>query len=188
MKQATAAVFPRDVEKDSGIVIPATAASVHRRNESVLRPSPLSMNVKMNNDDSGMGVDRHHSRRGNGFSDSSHGSHELNSPKEARFPKRLEEGDTRQDASLGRGSRHSRKSSGTHHSSSDGPPPPPRYSRNPPPYPVLLPEYRYCYKDGFVKPMRSHHCRVCGTVCIVVVAFCLDYVMLSCLCLVCSYV
>ncbi|KAI0077000.1 zf-DHHC-domain-containing protein [Panus rudis PR-1116 ss-1] len=37
------------------------------------------------------------------------------------------------------------------------------YSRKPPTTPVLLPEYRYCYKDGFVKPLRAHHCRACGT-------------------------
>lgn len=42
--------------------------------------------------------------------------------------------------------------------------PPPQYSRRPPTYPVLLPEYRYCGRDGLVKPMRAHHCRVCGTV------------------------
>lgn len=29
----------------------------------------------------------------------------------------------------------------------------------------LTPEYRYCYKDGFVKPHRTHHCRACATVC-----------------------
>ena len=30
--------------------------------------------------------------------------------------------------------------------------------------PVLVPEYRYCARDGHVKPMRAHHCRICGTV------------------------
>lgn len=38
------------------------------------------------------------------------------------------------------------------------------YSRQPPTYPVLVPEYRYCKRDGIIKPMRAHHCRVCGTV------------------------
>ena len=47
-------------------------------------------------------------------------------------------------------------------SSQDLPPPPD--SRRPPLHPVLLPEYRHCYKDGLVKPMRAHHCRICGTV------------------------
>ncbi|KAL5498369.1 hypothetical protein ACEPAH_2511 [Sanghuangporus vaninii] len=41
--------------------------------------------------------------------------------------------------------------------------PPPMNSRRPPTYPILLPEYRYCQKDGFVKPPRAHHCRACGT-------------------------
>ncbi|THH03993.1 hypothetical protein EW145_g5843 [Phellinidium pouzarii] len=41
--------------------------------------------------------------------------------------------------------------------------PPPQYSRRPPTHPALLPEYRYCYKDGFIKPMRAHHCRICAT-------------------------
>lgn len=43
--------------------------------------------------------------------------------------------------------------------------PPPIYSRRPPTHPVLSPEFRYCPRDGIVKPMRSHHCRACGTVC-----------------------
>jgi len=38
-----------------------------------------------------------------------------------------------------------------------------RPTRRPPSTPVLLPECRYCYKDGFVKPLRAHHCRSCGT-------------------------
>lgn len=41
--------------------------------------------------------------------------------------------------------------------------PPPVYSRRPPTHPVLSPEFRYCPRDGIVKPMRSHHCRACGT-------------------------
>ncbi|KAL5525073.1 hypothetical protein ACEPAF_8942 [Sanghuangporus sanghuang] len=41
--------------------------------------------------------------------------------------------------------------------------PPPMFSRRPPTYPMLLPEYRYCQKDGIVKPLRAHHCRACGT-------------------------
>ena len=38
------------------------------------------------------------------------------------------------------------------------------YTRAPPQTPVLLPQYRYCHKDGFQKPLRAHHCRACGTV------------------------
>ncbi|KAF8588037.1 zf-DHHC-domain-containing protein [Ramaria rubella] len=41
--------------------------------------------------------------------------------------------------------------------------PPLMYSRRPPTHPSLLPEYRYCERDGLVKPMRAHHCRACGT-------------------------
>ncbi|GJJ14025.1 hypothetical protein Clacol_008282 [Clathrus columnatus] len=41
--------------------------------------------------------------------------------------------------------------------------PPPFYSRRPPTHPVLSPEFRYCTRDGIVKPMRTHHCRACGT-------------------------
>lgn len=37
------------------------------------------------------------------------------------------------------------------------------YTRRPAMTPVLLPEYRYCFKDGIVKPPRAHHCRACGT-------------------------
>ncbi|GBE86951.1 hypothetical protein SCP_1001950 [Sparassis crispa] len=39
----------------------------------------------------------------------------------------------------------------------------PRYTRKVPKTPVLLPEHRYCSRDGFIKPLRAHHCRVCGT-------------------------
>lgn len=42
--------------------------------------------------------------------------------------------------------------------------PPLLFSRRPPSHPVLSPEYRYCSRDRFVKPMRAHHCRACGTV------------------------
>jgi palmitoyltransferase len=41
---------------------------------------------------------------------------------------------------------------------------PPTFSRHPPTKPVLLPENRYCSKDGIIKPPRAHHCRACGTV------------------------
>ncbi|KAI0791040.1 zf-DHHC-domain-containing protein [Abortiporus biennis] len=40
---------------------------------------------------------------------------------------------------------------------------PMRYTRKPSSTPVLNPEYRYCHKDGFLKPYRAHHCRACGT-------------------------
>ncbi|KZT33540.1 zf-DHHC-domain-containing protein [Sistotremastrum suecicum HHB10207 ss-3] len=40
--------------------------------------------------------------------------------------------------------------------------PPPVLSRNPRRDPVLLPEYRFCYREEFVKPYRTHHCRVCA--------------------------
>ena len=42
--------------------------------------------------------------------------------------------------------------------------PPLLFSRRPPSHPVLSPEYRYCSRDEFLKPMRAHHCRACGTV------------------------
>ena len=45
--------------------------------------------------------------------------------------------------------------------------PPPAFSRHPPTHPVLAPEYRYCSRDGIVKPPRTHHCRACGTVSLV---------------------
>lgn len=38
------------------------------------------------------------------------------------------------------------------------------YTRMPPGDRVLRPEFRYCQRDGFVKPLRAHHCRACGTV------------------------
>ncbi|TFK92154.1 zf-DHHC-domain-containing protein [Polyporus arcularius HHB13444] len=37
------------------------------------------------------------------------------------------------------------------------------YTRAPSKTPILLPEYRYCQRDGFQKPYRAHHCRACGT-------------------------
>ncbi|KAI0092352.1 DHHC palmitoyltransferase-domain-containing protein [Irpex rosettiformis] len=40
---------------------------------------------------------------------------------------------------------------------------PMRYTRSPPKTPILRPNYRYCHKEGFVKPPRAHHCRACGT-------------------------
>ncbi|KAI0697788.1 DHHC palmitoyltransferase-domain-containing protein [Cytidiella melzeri] len=36
-------------------------------------------------------------------------------------------------------------------------------TRSPPKVPILRPEYRYCHQEGFLKPMRAHHCRACGT-------------------------
>ena len=44
--------------------------------------------------------------------------------------------------------------------------PTPLFSRRPPTTPVLLPAYRYCYRDTLYKPLRAHHCRACGTVCL----------------------
>lgn len=41
--------------------------------------------------------------------------------------------------------------------------PPLQNSRQPPRHPVLAPEYRYCQREGFVKPLRTHHCRICCT-------------------------
>ena len=38
------------------------------------------------------------------------------------------------------------------------------YTRTPSKTPVLRPENRYCQKDGFLKPYRTHHCRACGSV------------------------
>lgn len=37
-------------------------------------------------------------------------------------------------------------------------------TRNPPQTPVLADEYRYCARDKLMKPMRTHHCRLCATV------------------------
>jgi len=37
------------------------------------------------------------------------------------------------------------------------------FARTPPTTPILLPEHRYCYRDGIIKPFRAHHCRACGT-------------------------
>ncbi len=42
--------------------------------------------------------------------------------------------------------------------------PPPKYTRRPPPYPTLAPEFQYCRRENLIKPMRAHHCRTCGTV------------------------
>ncbi|KAJ1308084.1 hypothetical protein OPQ81_002148 [Rhizoctonia solani] len=36
-------------------------------------------------------------------------------------------------------------------------------NRNPPQTPVLAAEYRYCARDRLMKPMRTHHCRLCAT-------------------------
>lgn len=38
------------------------------------------------------------------------------------------------------------------------------FTRKPNMTPILVPEYRYCYRDHFTKPLRAHHCRACGTV------------------------
>ncbi|KAG8721004.1 palmitoyltransferase pfa5 [Ceratobasidium sp. 395] len=35
--------------------------------------------------------------------------------------------------------------------------------RIPPQTPVLAEEYRYCRRDQLLKPMRTHHCRICAT-------------------------
>ncbi|KAG9122964.1 palmitoyltransferase pfa5 [Ceratobasidium sp. 392] len=35
--------------------------------------------------------------------------------------------------------------------------------RIPPQTPVLAEEYRYCRRDQLLKPMRTHHCRLCAT-------------------------
>ncbi|KAH9922222.1 DHHC palmitoyltransferase-domain-containing protein [Fomitopsis serialis] len=39
----------------------------------------------------------------------------------------------------------------------------PQNTRRVPESPVLRPENRYCWKEGFVKPLRAHHCAACGT-------------------------
>jgi len=46
-------------------------------------------------------------------------------------------------------------------------------ARRPPTVPVLLPEHRYCSRDGIVKPYRAHHCRSCGTVSFFYLMLCL---------------
>ncbi|KAI0324507.1 zf-DHHC-domain-containing protein [Cubamyces sp. BRFM 1775] len=47
--------------------------------------------------------------------------------------------------------------------SAEGEQKPMMFTRKPPTTPIMLPEYRYCHKDGFQKPLRAHHCRACGT-------------------------
>jgi len=39
---------------------------------------------------------------------------------------------------------------------------PPSPGRRPPLTPTLVPAYRYCEREGLVKPLRAHHCRACG--------------------------
>lgn len=41
---------------------------------------------------------------------------------------------------------------------------PQHVDRIPPQTPVLAEEYRYCQRDQLMKPMRTHHCRLCATV------------------------
>ena len=36
--------------------------------------------------------------------------------------------------------------------------------RRPPSTPILVPAYRYCGREGLIKPLRAHHCRACGKV------------------------
>ena len=57
-------------------------------------------------------------------------------------------------------------STAVHASGTSNSPPrlPMMYTRVPPGDRLLRPEYRYCQRDGFVKPLRAHHCRACGTV------------------------
>ncbi|EMD30904.1 hypothetical protein CERSUDRAFT_100876 [Gelatoporia subvermispora B] len=67
--------------------------------------------------------------------------------------------------------RHTNKSNINAHTNGNGngnaiiapPPLPMKYTRRPPMTPQLLPEHRYCRRDGIVKPPRAHHCRACGT-------------------------
>ncbi|KAF8602920.1 zf-DHHC-domain-containing protein [Ceratobasidium sp. AG-I] len=40
---------------------------------------------------------------------------------------------------------------------------PQHVDRIPPQTPVLAEEYRYCARDKLMKPMRTHHCRLCAT-------------------------
>lgn len=40
----------------------------------------------------------------------------------------------------------------------------PQNTRRVPEHLVLSPANRYCYKEGFTKPPRAHHCSACGTV------------------------
>jgi hypothetical protein len=44
---------------------------------------------------------------------------------------------------------------------------PPGPRRKPPSTPLLVSAYRYCGREGFVKPLRAHHCRACGKVWII---------------------
>lgn len=45
----------------------------------------------------------------------------------------------------------------------DLPPVQDKWQRRPSDQPVLDPYYRYCTRDGIIKPMRAHHCRICNT-------------------------
>ena len=48
-------------------------------------------------------------------------------------------------------------------------------ARRPPSTPVLDPVHRYCTVDQIIKPYRSHHCRICGTVSVLVYRFNVHY-------------
>lgn len=51
-----------------------------------------------------------------------------------------------------------------------------RVRRRPSTTPTLHPAYRYCHRDGLLKPYRTHHCRNCGTVsCLLFFCFLLDF-------------
>lgn len=43
---------------------------------------------------------------------------------------------------------------------------PPEPGRRPPSTPILVPAYRYCEREGLIKPLRAHHCKACGKVCV----------------------
>lgn len=46
----------------------------------------------------------------------------------------------------------------------DLPPVQAKWQRRPSDYPALDPYYRYCSREGIIKPMRAHHCRICDAV------------------------
>lgn len=52
-------------------------------------------------------------------------------------------------------------------------------ARRPPTTPVLDPVHRYCTVDQIVKPYRSHHCRICGTVSIRIYRYIVQYSTLA---------
>lgn len=56
---------------------------------------------------------------------------------------------------------------------------PQHVDRIPPQTPVLAEEYRYCARDKLMKPMRTHHCRLCATVSSFYCLFLINTILMS---------